>query len=427
MLKVFYLLLPPWIIVYYLWTTLPTRLVAIVWFGTLYLLAGVFIATKGKRVLFVLSRDPWIVLLIILSGLSCFWTVDLSITFASFRSLVVQYILVGYLAATYSTRKIISFISKTLCFTGILSLIYIIFIPSKGLTIGQHGGVTWGGVFPHQSVLGATMALGAVSLIYSFAIENERIRSILSRIGILLAAFICLYLLFLCGAKTAPVAFLASFTILPFFFLKQIKGMGFRNLTFVSLVYIFLVGIPLIYFSKDLIIIDILGRSPTLSGRSYLWNYLFSKFLERPFGYGLEAFWHSEALVEGAVAATDYSYGNSHSSYYDLLIGLGFPGIALLVICVATVVKKTIVLAFRHNRIEFRWALQVIIILLIASYSDSFIGFLKPRTIGWFIFCLISLTSSLELARLKKPELSKYPRTYSEVKALLQARQTSQD
>lgn len=424
MLKSFYLLLPYWIVSYYLWTSIPTRLVSILWFGTIYLFAAVFIATKGKRILFILSKDPWIVALIILSGLSWFWSVDTSITFASFRSLIVQYILVGYLVATYSLKQIIGFISKILCGTGILSFLYLIFLPGIAIRSpkGGEGSGSWQGIFLHQSVLAATMALAIVSLLYAFLLNREKIRSNISGLWILVVAAICLYLLLFCGAKTSLVGCFASFSILPFFYLRQIRGMKTRNLIFMLLTYVFCIGIPLVYLFQEFIIVDILGKNATLSGRSQLWEYLYSQALYRPFGYGLDAFWHNEKLVRGTVVATDYAYGNSHSSYYDLLIGIGFPGMVLLFFCVINVIRKTIVLAFHHNQLEFQWASQVIIIILIASYADSFIGFLKPRTIGWLVFCIISLTSSLELARLKKPEFRRHPRTYLEVKTLLQTR-----
>ncbi|MGB3295820.1 MAG: O-antigen ligase family protein [Phormidesmis sp.] len=377
------------------------------WFGTLYLLAGVFIAVKGRRILFVLLKDPWIISLIILSGLSCFWSVNLSITFASFRSLIVQYILVGYLVTTYSLRKIIGFVSKTLAFMGALSCLYLIFIPELGLSIGQHGGVSWRGVFLHQSVLAGSMALAVVSIAYTFAMEWDNIRSRISKIFILSVIGICLWLLFFCGAKTSVVGFILSCSILPFFFIERIKGMRARNLIFVFLVYIFCIGIPLVYFSQEFIIVEVLGKNPTLSGRDVLWEYLLPRALEKPFGYGLNAFWFNKILEQGVIDATGYNYGNSHSNYFDLLLGLGFPGVVLLFFSVVTVVRRTIILAFNYGLVEFRWALQILIILLVGSYSDVFIGFLTARTIGWFIFCVISIKSILALEKLREPAVDK--------------------
>ncbi|NJN73983.1 MAG: O-antigen ligase family protein [Limnothrix sp. RL_2_0] len=359
-------------------------------------------ATKGKKILSVLAMDPWIIALIMLSGLSYFWSVAPAITFASFRSLIVQYVLAGYLVTTYSCRQIITFTSRVLCATGILSLLYLFFLPHVAIRNADgHLGGSWRGIFLHQSVLAGTMALAIISLVYSYLLQPQRHQHI-SKLAAALVFGICFYLLIFCGAKTAVIAFLASFSIVPFFFLQKIRGMKTRNIVFVGLIYLFIIGIPLLYSMQELIVVELLGKSPTLSGRSYLWDYLFSKILENPFGYGLNAFWQNSELVRESVLRTGgYSYGNSHSNYFDLLLGIGFPGAALLAVCLVTVISRTVTLAFKHQRLEFRWALQILICLLIASYSDVFIGFLASRTVGWFLFCIISLTSSIELKRIQ--------------------------
>jgi exopolysaccharide production protein ExoQ len=402
--KLFRILLPYWIVPYYLWTTLPPRPVAILWLGTLYLLAYVFLLTKGKRILSVLLSDRWIVALILISGLSVFWSVAPGTTFASTRSLIVQYILVGYLVTTYSLKQIIGIIAKVLCCTGLLSLFYVLFLPQIAIRVSRMTGGegAWQGIFPHQSVLAGTMAIAIISLVYTLVLQGKRWGSLL-KLAALLVTAVCLYLLVFCGAKTAMMGFLASFAILPFFFLGHFKGMKTRNAMFLGLIYFFFVGLPILYSFKDFIIVELLGKSATLSGRSILWDYLLTQVANRPLGHGLDAFWHNQALVRDSVRGTGgYLYGNSHSNYMDLLVGIGLPGVVVLSVCVVGAIQRSIVLAFTYRQLEFRWALQILVCLLIASYSDVFIGFLASRTIGWFLFCVISLSSILELQKIKQ-------------------------
>lgn len=73
----------------------------------------------------------------------------------------------------------------------------------------------------------------------------------------------------------------------------------------------------------------------------------------------------------------------------------------MLFLSVVTAVRRMVILAFNYGSVEFRWALQVVIILLVASYSDVFIGFLAARTIGWFVFCIISIKSVLALEKVQ--------------------------
>lgn len=394
-------LIPFWVIPYYLWTTIPTRAMSIVWFGTLYLLAYLFLALKGKRILFALSRDPIIFALIGLSGMSYFWSVAPDITFASTRSLIVQYVIVGYLATTYSLRQIIGFLSKIFCATGVLSLLYVLFLPHIAVRRGGLGGTAWQGIFPHQSVLAATMALALISVVSVLIMEpaKREQKPLLFALGMI---GICAYLLLFCGAKTAIIGCIASFAILPFFFLKKIKGIGSRNLIFLTLAAIFCIGIPLLYFAKDIIIVELLGKNPTLSGRSYLWEYMMGQVWAQPFGYGLDAYWHNSDLVRAVYATLRYPYGNSHSNYVDMLLGIGVPGLILVGLFIINLVRKSLILAFTHRRMEYVWVLQIIVFISIAAYSDSFMGYLRPRTIGWVLLSFSSLSASLELGRLKR-------------------------
>ncbi len=404
-------LIPIWVIPYYLWTSLPTRAMSIVWFGTIYLLAYVFLILKGKQILFALSRDPLILILVGLSGMSYFWSVAPDVTFASARSLLVQYVIVGHLAVTYSLKQIIEFLSKLLSATGVLSLLFVLFLPHLATRSGRAGGVSWQGIFLHQSVLAATMALAIISLVSMLIMEPARRKQIplllsLGMIGI------CAYLLLFCGAKTAIVGCFASFAVLPFFFLKKIKGVGNRNLIFLSLATIFCGGCVLLYSVKDIIIVEVLGRNPTLSGRSYLWAYIIPQVWTRPFGYGLDAYWHNSDLVRAVYVMLDYPYGNFHSNYVDMLVGIGIPGLILIGMFAINLIRKSLILAFTYRRIEYVWVLQIIVLISIAGYSDSFIGYLRPRTIGWVLLSLSSVSASLELGRLKRHHRSSHLKTF---------------
>lgn len=411
MYKKLFHLIPFWVIPYYLWTTLPTRTMSIVWFGTIYLLAYLFLVLKGKQILFALSKDPILLMLIVLSGMSYFWSVAPDITFASTRSLLVQYTIVGYLAITYGLRQIIRFLSKILGATGILSLLYILFLPNlavRPIKHGMEGSGAWQGIFPHQSVLATTMALAIISIVFVLIMEPAKRKPkplllSLSTIGI------CAYLLLFCGAKTAIVGCLASFAILPFFFLKKIRGIGSRNLVFLSLAATFCIGIPLLYSARDIIIVEVLGKNPTLSGRSYLWEYMMPQVWERPFGHGLDAYWHNSDLVRRVYATLRYPYGNSHSNYVDMLIGVGIPGLILIGLFAVNLVRKSLTLAITHRRMEYIWVLQILVLISIAAYSDTFMGYLRPRTIGWVLLPLSSVSASLELGRLSRNYYSSYP------------------
>lgn len=398
--RVTYRIFPYLIIGYYLGTILVKGLLRDVWFGSLYLLAYILFAKEWKRLLPVVMKDLWLISLIVLVGFSYAWSVAPPVTFAVFRSLIVSYVLACLVATHYKPEQIVGFLGKTLSYAGILSLIYILFLPQVAVKGGFNG--AWRGIFLHQSILASTMAIAIISLFNFLLLNREKNKSKISVFLTVSLIFICLILLLFCGAKTAVVGLFASFSIVPFFFIKRIRGEKPRFFSFLALAYIFILGIPFVYLVKDFVIVDLLGKSTNLTGRDVTWTYLMSKASERPFlGYGTGAFFQNKQLAADFAAQVDRtlpSVYNAHSAYIDCLVGLGYIGISLMFLFIASLVYKNIVLAVKYKNPIALWNLQLLLFLGVAGYSDTFIGFLNPKGIGCFCICMISAISTLQLA-----------------------------
>ncbi|MFQ4139763.1 O-antigen ligase family protein [Nodosilinea sp. PGN35] len=388
--KLLELLLPYWIIGYYLGTNIPSRQVYVLWFGTLYLLAFFAIAFKFKKLLTLLLQEPLALLLIGLSGLSWFWSVAPEITFASFRSLIVQYVLAGLLVISYKPAQLIGIIAKALSACGLISAFYIVFIPHIGIRGSSLFSSSWRGVFSHQSVLAGVMGMAIISLVY-FGLY-QKIDSTKGPLHnwFLLPLAICSVVLIFCGAKTALVSLIASFVVLPMFFLKKIRKIKERTVIFFTLLYILLFGTATVYAVREFIVVELLGKSLDLTGRSDTWEFLISKLSERPIlGFGLDAFWHNKQISNefaGIVGRQIPSIYNSHNGHLDIAVGLGYVGAFFLGIFVLRVVSRSIVFALNSYNIAGFWSLQISVFILIAGYSDTFIGLLKARGLAWLIF-----------------------------------------
>ncbi|MGB3312379.1 MAG: O-antigen ligase family protein [Nodosilinea sp.] len=403
--KLFGILLPYWIVGYYLGTTIPTRQLYILWFGTLYLLALIAIAFKVGKLLTLFLREPLTLLLIGLSGLSWLWSVTPGITFASFRSLIVQYILAGLLVVSYKSSQLIGIVAKIFSACGLISAFYIVFIPQVGIKGSSLFSSSWRGIFAHQSILAGVMGIAIISLIYSALYQKEANKKSLLNGWFLLPLSICSILLIFCGAKTALVSLIASFSVLPIFFLKKVNKIKERTLIFLTLLYILLFSTATFYIMREFIVVDLLGKSLDLTGRSDTWSFLASKISERPIlGYGLDAFWHNKQISRefaGIVGRQIPDVYNSHNGYLDIAVGLGYVGAFLLGIFIFRVVSRNISFALKNRNIVSLWSLQISIFILIASYSDTFIGLLKPRGIGWLMFSIAYL---LIIAQMKELE-----------------------
>jgi exopolysaccharide production protein ExoQ len=403
-------ILPYWIIYYFIGRTLLPGYFTTLQFVSLYLLAGLILVLENKKVLSLLAKDYWLLALISLIGLSFFWSVAPRISFATFRTSIVIFVISGYIVSTYTPKQIIDYMSKILGAIVLISLIYIAAIPEVGIS-----GDLWIGVFSHQSRLAAVTGFAAISIFNSFILRNDKARGKYSKVLSITLVAACFMVIWHSGARTPLLALTTSFAILPFFYLNKIKGLKARTQCFLVLIYILVIVIPLVFFLKDFIIVDLLGKSPNLTGRDEIWKHVEDKIAERPFlGYGNGAFWHNQQLsweVRSKIFFPTPDQFNTHSSYYDCLLGLGFTGLFLLIGAIIAAIFRNIVLFYSHSQLEARWSLQIVIFMLVASYSDTWVGFLT-RNLGWFLFNITSLMSICQLQKIKVSRIAKEGNPY---------------
>ena len=130
-------------------------------------------------------------------------------------------------------------------------------------------------------------------------------------------------------------------------------------------------------------VLQVLGRSATLSGRTELWALGWDRFLERPLaGYGFDSL---AALLSGAAMQV----GQLHNGYLDLLIQGGAIAGVLFVVLTARSIRHAFVLA-RRGRTESVMCLLFILGALAHNVTESSIA--RPVTNLWFLFVLAVLT-----------------------------------
>jgi O-antigen ligase len=203
------------------------------------------------------------------------------------------------------------------------------------------------------------------------------------------------------------VALITSFSILPFAYIHKIRPLRIRTSYCIFLAYFFLLILPSLWLKKDFIIVDLLRKTPDLTGRSHTWELLREKIFERPLlGYGQGAFWHNKDLsheITSQLGRQVPQLYNSHSSYYDCLLNLGLIGFSILLIILFIKTKSSMALLLRNQKLESQWCVQIIIFCIVGGYSD--VGyFIFPRAMGWFAISIVSLMSIQNLKDLDSNE-----------------------
>ena len=402
--------IPFWVILYFARSRILPGYLNTFHFASLYLLAFLLFLVAWQKLLPLLAKDRWMMSLIFLMGLSTFWSVSPETTFADFRTSIVILILVGYITGFHSSKKVIGFFSFTLGFLVALSFIYVLI--GLGVT-----GTTWRGVFAHQSTLATITGLATISIFNSAILSDSKNKY--SNIFYFTSISICLIVIVFSQARTPLIALIASFAILPFFYTPKIQYSTERTRYLICVTYFFLIAIPFLWLSKEFIIVDILGKTTNLTGRSNTWELLRQKIFERPLlGYGQGAFWHNESLsreITSQLGRQVPTFYNSHSSYYDCLLNLGLIGFSLLAIIILIKIRTNIIWILRSQKVESQWCLQVILFCLIGGYSD--IGyFVFPRAMGWFTINVVSLMSIKIISEVNRDKVKGIENPYLRLK-----------
>jgi O-antigen ligase len=245
----------------------------------------------------------------------------------------------------------------------------------------EHAG-SWRGVFPHKNEAGAAMVIFVLVGLFV-----ARARSV--ALGSLIVVAATVFLLFT-HSKT-------SLLLLPVTLLVSALVAGARRPLLALLfalgpLFLFnLFSVGSVYFTG---VSDLVGQfmaDPSFTGRTAIWQFALGEVAARPLtGYGYSAFWGTPQVVFGlsqlgtwATAATD-----AHNAYLNLALGVGVPGLLLVV---AWVVVLPVLDFFRQaGDPRSRWiALFFLRTWLFGLYASSFEGALFMQ-IGevWVIFMI---------------------------------------
>ncbi|MDR3378566.1 MAG: O-antigen ligase family protein, partial [Verrucomicrobiae bacterium] len=131
---------------------------------------------------------------------------------------------------------------------------------------------------------------------------------------------------------------------------------------------------------------QLLGKSPTLTDRTLVWQDCLNIPINPVIGVGFESFWLGDRLT--VLWAKWYWHPNeAHNGYLETYLNLGLLGLFILI--------AVLVAAFRKGRQEFltnfhygRFRIAFLIALIVYNWTEASFKALHPL---WFVFYLIAL------------------------------------
>ena len=272
-----------------------------------------------------------------------------------------------------------------------LSVLFIKYYPRLGVSWGPWGGhAVYQGVTVGKNDLGAICLVFGLGALWRFLLAWKEPKS-RGRTRILIAQAVMLAMVVWLFHVAHAMAALSCFLMASFLLLV----MNFRGVTKRPAVVHFLIASMLAVSASVLFVgldpeaLKEMGKDPTLTGRTELWGWLFRLTPNSLLGAGFESFWIGPRMQK---LWTIYWWhpNEAHNGYIEIFINLGWIGIVLLAVVLATG-YRTVIAAYRRNLPGANLRVAYFLVGMAQSFTEAeFFKMLHPVS----MFLLLAITKN---------------------------------
>jgi exopolysaccharide production protein ExoQ len=351
--------------------------------------AGIYVLSRRRVSLAEFTRNNgWLMAFLLFGFLAIAWSDFPFVAFKRWTKVLGHPIMVLILMTEPDPEEALRRLMKRCAYVIVpVSILLIKYYPEIGrnaspwATASMNNGIAQG-----KNLLGADcLILGFFffwHLLQTWPTEKGKTRrnELLLTVGFLIAIW---WLLRVAESSTATLSLIVSVLAV------LLLGRRFVNRRLIG-AYV-LAGV-VIYFVAEVtfgvssVLIGVLGRDSTLTGRRDLWDQLLDFHTNPIAGVGFESFWLGERLRQ--IGELYWWQANeAHNGYLETYLNLGAIGVFLMIGCM--------IAAFRKSRLELlrnfefgRYRLGFLAATVIYNWTESAFRSLHPM---WFVFYIIAV------------------------------------
>ena len=321
----------------------------------------------------------------VLAFLSTLWSQNPEFTFRKAALLFLSFSFAWYFATSYSPEDQMRLLLAAGVIVAMASIAMVVLLPQYGLDAGGE----WKGVFGQKNPFGHAIVFLFSGLAFRRTSSRRRLLTIAFQ------AILPIGLIVLSRSKGSLI--LAFLLIAVRVYGPVVKHARKYELPF--LLYVSVIGALVIAMGRG-IILSLLGRDSTLSGRTEEWAVL-TPYALRHFwlGYGYQAFWTDQDSLH-AMRAIGAAIHGADSGYMDTMLQFGLVGMFLWAVLLRASMRD-ILAVFRRASVSLAayWYLGLILATFLGSLTEGmFPSTTGLDTFGFVIACagLRSLATGAE-------------------------------
>lgn len=342
----------------------------------IYGIVALMVLKSFPKVLQLVSRNPLIIVCVLWLGLTFFWSIDPGLTMRRSISLVMTTLAGLAFAARYDWDEMVQRIAVAILIVCLITLALILVNPTRGIMQEIYPGA-WRGPWAEKNYLGGIMAKGFAITLCAYAFRPSR----LWLWGP--TALLCIFIMLMSGSKTALLALMGCFGI--FVIIRIYRRFPVLRTLVIWSIIAGIAGMSLLMTVGAEWALGLIGKDPTLTGRTDIWILLWMAITENFWlGYGYGTFWMDPLGPSYQVRAVlEWSVPTAHNGWFDSWLSGGVVIIALFGSLVVTTLVKSI-RRVKYGGTESYWLILSLFFFLLFSISESAI--LQQNDISWLLF-----------------------------------------
>jgi exopolysaccharide production protein ExoQ len=355
-----------------------------------YGVAAALAVVTGPALLQALGRSPGLLALLALAAASTIWSVDADATARRVIALAFTTLCGAGIAARFSWATLTEVFAAAFLLLTAGSWTAGLALPELGL-MGQPFPGAWRGLWIEKNMLGASMAL-ATCIFAAAAVTSPPRRGLWAVFAGLAAAMVLMS-----TSKTALLALLVGLSGLVFVGLARRGPAQGVAATWAAVVAVAAAGFALL--SAADLFFAILGKDPTLTGRTAVWEAVLRQIQSRPWlGFGYGAVW-DDVSRWAALAWIEQEAGfrptHAHNGWLEAALNLGLAGVALWAVCLGAAWIRTLAETYRGAAETGAYlALPLLATFTVMTLSESVV--MNYNDLRWVLFVAVAVKLASE-------------------------------
>lgn len=319
--------------------------------------------------------------------------------------LVASTLLVYYMLCKYTFDELMELflVLGSICIGA--SVFSAIAIPQIGIDKMGPYVDSWKGIFSAKN------HLGNMAVFFLTAAVACRPRTPFFRYLRFTQIVLCLIATVFARAVTAyalTILFFAYATAMPF--LRQFKRKDFLVIGTVLIAISVLTALLMVSYPD--LMLRLINKDPTLTGRTGIWQVLAPSVAQRPWlGYGYHAFWLGYEGESARVLITlGWALNQAQSGFVDVLLEMGIVGLIPVVLLFLFAFRHSVSIFLRSTDPEqlraIEWYFAIVTLTLIYNTVESFL--FEPRHLASMMFILACTGLRLEWLKLRSAARAQY-------------------